>query len=317
MTTVVSIAAALKVDDRDAEACPEVQLVEHAGECEEDHPLKWLQPTPEISVPVALYLPPARRLSSVDAEARSSMWNDSTSFPSEAEQGLEALSAAGSGASLEPAMPPPPASPYISTTLAAALPPPAHSALEEEQPLPGMDWQTPSPTCAFAATFPLQAFATFAPQQVRHPRELAPTLLEAVGSFASLGDWSTTCEAGWGFTAVGLQVVAGFEQEEKFPLLASVGSAEHVSGKCKPCAFFYRPVGCADGQACSFCHICEPGERKRRQKEKFQKVQQRRLRRAQVTSTESSSAEVMACTRSSLPTTISTAARLVGAAMPR
>lgn len=48
----------------------------------------------------------------------------------------------------------------------------------------------------------------------------------------------------------------------------SVGSALHASRQCKPCGFFYSK-GCDNGAACTFCHVCPPGEKRRRQKEKF------------------------------------------------
>jgi len=53
--------------------------------------------------------------------------------------------------------------------------------------------------------------------------------------------------------------------------LPSVGSALHLSGRCKPCAFLHTK-GCASGLSCTFCHLCEPGEKKLRQKEKVQRV---------------------------------------------
>lgn len=50
-------------------------------------------------------------------------------------------------------------------------------------------------------------------------------------------------------------------------VLPSLGSVEHQSGDCKPCAFLHSK-GCVSGVNCEFCHLCEPGEKKRRQKEK-------------------------------------------------
>lgn len=47
----------------------------------------------------------------------------------------------------------------------------------------------------------------------------------------------------------------------------SVGSIGHHMKRCKPCAFVTR-TGCANGMHCTFCHLCEVGEKKRRRKEK-------------------------------------------------
>lgn len=47
--------------------------------------------------------------------------------------------------------------------------------------------------------------------------------------------------------------------------LPTTGSAGHLLGKCKPCAF-YHTKGCGNGTQCSFCHLCPAGEKKRRQK---------------------------------------------------
>lgn len=49
---------------------------------------------------------------------------------------------------------------------------------------------------------------------------------------------------------------------------SSVGSARHASGRCKPCAFFHTK-GCASGERCAFCHLCESDEKKKRKKEKL------------------------------------------------
>lgn len=50
------------------------------------------------------------------------------------------------------------------------------------------------------------------------------------------------------------------------PPVPTVGSAGHLLGMCKPCAFVFKG-GCANGVECTFCHLCEPGEKKRRKKE--------------------------------------------------
>lgn len=52
------------------------------------------------------------------------------------------------------------------------------------------------------------------------------------------------------------------------PVSWSVGSAGHIEGRCKPCAFLHREEGCLGGELCSFCHLCPPGEKKRRKQQK-------------------------------------------------
>jgi len=52
------------------------------------------------------------------------------------------------------------------------------------------------------------------------------------------------------------------------PQPCSTGSILHYQGTCKPCAFFWKVVGCQYGSECEFCHICDADERKRRNKEK-------------------------------------------------
>jgi len=46
--------------------------------------------------------------------------------------------------------------------------------------------------------------------------------------------------------------------------LPSVGSADHGSGKCQPCNFFWKPQGCINGAECRHCHICDSNELKKR-----------------------------------------------------
>jgi len=52
----------------------------------------------------------------------------------------------------------------------------------------------------------------------------------------------------------------------------SAGSALHGTGACKPCAFFWHPKTCANGEDCEFCHLCPEGEKKARQKLKKQSM---------------------------------------------
>jgi len=47
------------------------------------------------------------------------------------------------------------------------------------------------------------------------------------------------------------------------PLAPSIGSLLHHKGECKPCTFFHTR-GCQNKEACEFCHLCCPGEKKKR-----------------------------------------------------
>lgn len=37
----------------------------------------------------------------------------------------------------------------------------------------------------------------------------------------------------------------------------SQGAVLHAAGACKPCAWNWKPRGCAQGAACVFCHLCD------------------------------------------------------------
>mmetsp|Transcript_12376 Transcript_12376/g.33780 ORF Transcript_12376/g.33780 Transcript_12376/m.33780 type:complete len:477 (+) Transcript_12376:74-1504(+) len=52
------------------------------------------------------------------------------------------------------------------------------------------------------------------------------------------------------------------------PSQASVGSALHATGACRPCAWFYKPAGCANGSECRHCHSCPEGAIRERRKTK-------------------------------------------------
>eukprot|EP00928_Gymnodinium_smaydae_P006054 TRINITY_DN12106_c0_g1_i2.p1 TRINITY_DN12106_c0_g1~~TRINITY_DN12106_c0_g1_i2.p1 ORF type:complete len:417 (+),score=110.73 TRINITY_DN12106_c0_g1_i2:62-1312(+) len=57
------------------------------------------------------------------------------------------------------------------------------------------------------------------------------------------------------------------EPELGSPAYPSLGSREHHSGGCRPCAFLHTK-GCTNAENCSFCHLCPAGERKARKKER-------------------------------------------------
>mmetsp|Transcript_751 Transcript_751/g.1473 ORF Transcript_751/g.1473 Transcript_751/m.1473 type:complete len:592 (-) Transcript_751:122-1897(-) len=51
--------------------------------------------------------------------------------------------------------------------------------------------------------------------------------------------------------------------------ITSRGSAAHGTGTCKPCAWFWKSVGCSKGSDCIYCHACLQGEIKLRRKAKM------------------------------------------------
>ncbi|MAW09797.1 MAG: hypothetical protein CMG03_01140 [Candidatus Marinimicrobia bacterium] len=71
-------------------------------------------------------------------------------------------------------------------------------------------------------------------------------------------------DASQSFDAKGRQVLNLSEGLGMF----SAGSAKHGSGQCMPCAFFHGERGCANGNSCTFCHMCPPGTMKRWKKER-------------------------------------------------
>lgn len=62
-----------------------------------------------------------------------------------------------------------------------------------------------------------------------------------------------------------LQAPPGLQSPQALP---SLGSVMHVSGQCRPCAWFAKPQGCLNGRECRHCHSCLPGELKKRKKVK-------------------------------------------------
>eukprot|EP00927_Polykrikos_kofoidii_P056279 TRINITY_DN50430_c0_g1_i1.p1 TRINITY_DN50430_c0_g1~~TRINITY_DN50430_c0_g1_i1.p1 ORF type:complete len:437 (+),score=59.90 TRINITY_DN50430_c0_g1_i1:54-1313(+) len=50
--------------------------------------------------------------------------------------------------------------------------------------------------------------------------------------------------------------------------VASRGSVLHGTGKCRPCAWFWKPQRCTNYQDCGYCHQCPQGELKSRKKSK-------------------------------------------------
>jgi len=48
----------------------------------------------------------------------------------------------------------------------------------------------------------------------------------------------------------------------------SMGAVGHMSGTCKPCAWYWKPESCSKGYMCEYCHLCDEGV--------FEKISQQR-----------------------------------------
>jgi len=48
----------------------------------------------------------------------------------------------------------------------------------------------------------------------------------------------------------------------------SRGASLHGTGQCRPCAWYWRPGSCQNGENCGHCHLCGQGELKARKKQK-------------------------------------------------
>merc|ERR1719161_2547 len=79
-------------------------------------------------------------------------------------------------------------------------------------------------------------------------------------SFAEQSATATTLEASLSWTTQTIPMQ--YDPQLGSPELPTVGSSGHHFGTCRPCAFLYTK-GCSNGVSCSFCHLCDAGEKKR------------------------------------------------------
>jgi len=69
------------------------------------------------------------------------------------------------------------------------------------------------------------------------------------------------------------EAVSGSAAAAAGAALPSVGSALHDgTGRCSPCAWFWKPRGCQSGATCGYCHMCPEGELKNRKRAKVQAI---------------------------------------------
>jgi hypothetical protein len=93
---------------------------------------------------------------------------------------------------------------------------------------------------------------------VQSPRSSLDASAVSCGSPSSASTGSTTCVP---------IVPLPLRQPEN-----SLGSQLHDLGECRPCAWFWRPQGCSNGEECRHCHLCTAGAMKTRRKARVAEV---------------------------------------------
>eukprot|EP00747_Dinoflagellata_sp_TGD_P166115 gnl/TRDRNA2_/TRDRNA2_188398_c0_seq1.p1 gnl/TRDRNA2_/TRDRNA2_188398_c0~~gnl/TRDRNA2_/TRDRNA2_188398_c0_seq1.p1 ORF type:complete len:404 (+),score=70.74 gnl/TRDRNA2_/TRDRNA2_188398_c0_seq1:83-1213(+) len=105
------------------------------------------------------------------------------------------------------------------------------------------------------------------------------TFVELADDEASADDFTSiaakSCPPSMFKTATGKSIDLDEMLASKIPV--NPGSMLHSSGKCRPCAWYWRPGGCENGQECQHCHLCESGAVKQRKKEKAMMMRQRKV----------------------------------------
>ena len=56
---------------------------------------------------------------------------------------------------------------------------------------------------------------------------------------------------------------------EKMPLPVFVKRDLHEQGKCEPCLFMHKGMGCWYGDHCRYCHFCTPEQIRKKQSRRF------------------------------------------------
>lgn len=254
------------------------------GAADDEHPLEWLQPTPPHSPDMMYLLPPCRARAVKEDGTSERRAEDMEAFRSRLTSSLrtpvplppQRTPPASVGVAASPLPPPPAGSPQVPGVEVPTAAPTREPSLE--------DSEDASPRSQLAAVFP-----SLATSHDAFSSPSSPGLLEAAGSsFLALSAWSTSVptavsrgEADEDVRRVAQFLRGGACEAQAAEScrrlgLPSPGSLQHELGRCKPCAFIYRPAGCKEDISCRFCHLCMPGEKKRRQKEKYEVVRLRR-----------------------------------------
>lgn len=193
--------------------------------------------------------------------------------------------------SLPPSMPPS-AAPSVSVTLAA----PTSEAPSWEAPSWGASFDianaaVPTGMIPFSAMYDGSGYGFFAPyESTTYTHDYSPPqkaiALSPTTCAGSEAESTTYCgqddESSSGLGSETDLAKGTVDQKMLAPpglgknaALPSLGSDIHGSGECRPCAWFYKPVGCESRQACAFCHLCPESALKHRKKQR--RVAQRQV----------------------------------------
>jgi len=150
--------------------------------------------------------------------------------------------------------------------------------------------QSPEPEhLPAASSLSFQRFLAGASMSAGRPESTRTALHQVAGSFSELSSWIGVDNSDFpeeeprqsGLLEAMVTSPVQLQLAKVAPAVtSSVGSAHHEVGRCKPCAFVHRETGCSDSYACTFCHLCLPGERQRRRKQKTEAMRERRLKRS-------------------------------------
>lgn len=102
---------------------------------------------------------------------------------------------------------------------------------------------------------PMQAVMMAPVTTVMMPQQMAPMQMNTTMQMAKPSSPVSTSSG----------VVVPYKQRQPEH---SAGSSLHGTGQCRPCAWFWKPQGCANCADCRHCHLCPEGELKNRKKDK-------------------------------------------------
>lgn len=134
-------------------------------------------------------------------------------------------------------------------------------------------------SCVSAVGIYGMQWPSFAPQQHSDPLPLSvqwPNVNEDIEKASQLEVHTSQLSGQWPTFGEGVsrstQLVAAQPAPSATDALTeseSQKSLRHSTGQCRPCAWFYRPSGCKNAEACGYCHLCPAGELKARKKNKI------------------------------------------------